>query len=837
MSEKEKSLFRAIITDQGELIKIGKSDANASGGTEKLPEDIFGELYKTATCAKPPYNPFELIQLLEINTYHYKCIKQKALDVAGGFSILETESDKDADISTKKNKKKINDVNRKNIINFLDNCNPMLSFKEICKALMMDFNAVGWAVLEVIRNFKGDIIGLNHIPAHTCRYMLDGTGVVHRRLMKERMFKMFGDTEQKIDPNTGLLANEVIYMFDYSLRSDYYGIPDYIPAIGAMLANLEIRDFNINFFENGAVPQYAVVLEGGDLDDDTEEVIKAHFRDNIKGVKNAHKTLVISTPEGGKVTFQPLAVDVKDGHFRLYRMDNRDEIIQAHNMPPYRIGIVESGALGGNVAEEMTSIYKNSVIEPLQEILEDKLKKVFSDKGFFGGVTDWKIKFDAIDKDDQMDEISLMKTKAEGAKVAKESGVLTPDEIRTEIYGLDAYNDMDDVEDEIKSWAKNPVGYQAQPAQNDPQMTPDDPNGDGVGNPMDNPEDDDQNGSGSNYSQYDDLLSEYAKNAGSVQKSIVSVIRKKMGLSVDSQKVAESMRSKKANGFFNIVKSLIGIKAKPKKKKVADIYALESMFTEKLIGMFESMRSKIEKALPEWNLDEVTIEKADDEIDDIETLGFKEQYPALYAQLSEAMDKDELKKIMHDIMALGIEFGLSEALSEIKGLENNISFIQYDKRVSKFLDEYVFKASETTMDRLIGNVLGAIKASKEAGESIPQMQVRINETFIGMMDYETERIARTEATKSANVGRFEAYKEAGVKKKVWIGRDDGRERQSHIELNNMVVDIDEPFPNGLMFAGDPNGSASEVCNCRCSIGAIYDENEAEFTEKFNKSNK
>ena len=36
-------------------------------------------------------------------------------------------------------------------------------------------------------------------------------------------------------------------------------------------------------------------------------------------------------------------------------------------------------------------------------------------------------------------------------------------------------------------------------------------------------------------------------------------------------------------------------------------------------------------------------------------------------------------------------------------------------------------------------------------------------------------------------------------------------------VDQEIRNIDEPFSNGLMFPCDPNGSASEVCNCRCAL--------------------
>lgn len=542
MSSKQR--FSALITDKGDLIKLTKSDEREQDEqSKKLAQDIFGQWYKSGRCSMPPYNPYELIELLEVSTYHYKCIKQKALDVAGDFSVVETEEEKDSKGSEKdKKKKKVNEANRDKIIDFTTNCNNILSFNQIVKALAMDFETIGWFVLEVIRNRKGEITGLNHIPAHTCRFLLDGTGIMHKRDNRERVFKFFGDTEARIDPNTGDLCNEVIYRFDYTPKADFYGIPDYIPAVGSMLANLEIRDYNIKFFENGAVPQYAVILEGGEMDDETEDVIKAHFRDNIKGSSNAHKTLVISSPEGGKVNFEPLAVDVKDGHFRLYRMDNRDEIIHAHGVPPYRIGIAETGALGGNVAEEMTAIYKNSIVKPRQSMMEDVFKKIFADKGFNGGITDWKIQFDEIDIDDEKLQAEIKEIQVRTAKTAKEAGTFTPDEIRV-MAGETPLEEDEEADEEMLEWAKTPIDYasQQQNDSEDPQEGEEGQEGNlSQGQPQGNSKGSQGYSESAKTEELENLLNDYRDG---VTKGIVEKIKKVF--QVRSERVWENVKKER----------------------------------------------------------------------------------------------------------------------------------------------------------------------------------------------------------------------------------------------------------------------------------------------------
>jgi len=83
-----------------------------------------------------------------------------------------------------------------------------------------------------------------------------------------------------------------------------------------------------------------------------------------------------------------------------------------------------------------------------------------------------------------------------------------------------------------------------------------------------------------------------------------------------------------------------------------------------------------------------------------------------------------------------------------------------------------------------------------------------------------EMIARTEMAGVMNTGAEEGYRQAGVKKKEWMASLDGATRDDHAAADGQIVDIDQPFNIGgemLMAPGDPNGSAANVINCRCTL--------------------
>jgi len=78
---------------------------------------------------------------------------------------------------------------------------------------------------------------------------------------------------------------------------------------------------------------------------------------------------------------------------------------------------------------------------------------------------------------------------------------------------------------------------------------------------------------------------------------------------------------------------------------------------------------------------------------------------------------------------------------------------------------------------------------------------------------------------SLNQSHIEAFQQAidtgSVRRqdvrKVWVATKDNRTRDSHRAMDRESVGIDDVFPNGLRYPGDPNGDVSELANCRCTM--------------------
>lgn len=129
------------------------------------------------------------------------------------------------------------------------------------------------------------------------------------------------------------------------------------------------------------------------------------------------------------------------------------------------------------------------------------------------------------------------------------------------------------------------------------------------------------------------------------------------------------------------------------------------------------------------------------------------------------------------------------------------------------------------------HIKGAVTQGILQGESMPKIAKRL-ENVVGMDKRAAIRNARTAVNGAENAGRMDSFyraKEMGIGvKKQWLATQDGRTRDSHVEIDLEVVELEENFSNGCEYPGDPGGDPAEVYNCRCAMIPWLDR----FGDKF-----
>lgn len=432
---------KAFVSKDGEVVKSYIDQfAVKDKDTQQLPPDKFQGNYTENNLIEPLYNLESLAQLLEINPFHYRAVKTKARDVAGlGWKLEPSEDIEDPNQASEEQKELAMEL--------LKRPNDDEHLSEVNDKVMVDLEATGNGYHEVVKNEDGVVTGLNHIPSHTIRRHADLNRYVQQRGNKKVWFKKYG-YEYDVDKNTGNIkeegeleheqkANEILHIQNYTSRDDYYGIPDIVPAIGSILGDKKAKEYNIKYFENHAVPAYAVTVTGSELDEETERQIKKFFQQDVQDVQQSTLVITAAKDEGDdsaepiEINFEKLENDNEDSSFQQYRQDNRDEILSVHGVPPYRAGITIEGQLGGSSAGESTEIYKQSVIKPRQEMLENQINRHILQEGL--EITDWVFRFEEIDTRDEDKEVERMK-KLQDMAAYSPNGIL-------EYFGLEPSDD------------------------------------------------------------------------------------------------------------------------------------------------------------------------------------------------------------------------------------------------------------------------------------------------------------------------------------------------------------------------------------------------------------
>ena len=440
MTEKNKPIERQIgtvymDTEGKRFFKKAKSEVEFEKSSKQLNKEKRW-IGQQELIPHPSYSFDSLYTLFEHCEVFASCVCQIAEDVAGlGWKlILKDDPNKEGE------KFQENKEEKQKIMNFLNRPNAKQSLRQIFISLLQARGIVGFGGIEVVRNLKGEIADIYAIRGTNLYIHEDRNKYCQKVGLKKVWFKDFGydknvNSETGEEGNFGFKqrANELIFFgTDYG-KSSYYPIPKILPSVSSVVCLLDIKSYNLSFFANYSVPAYAVILEG-EWDEDASQYITQFLNTEVKGSDNANKTIVLTTPEGGKVTFKALSIDEKEGSFKAYQVLLEDDILLAHSMPPYRLGRAVTGNLGGSNSREATAVYKQSVVEPIQEYLENIVNISFIEKGL--NCFSYLFRFNDLDVRDLDGEVIRYNSSIQ-------HGTMTPNEVREKLNLGEPYPEGD----------------------------------------------------------------------------------------------------------------------------------------------------------------------------------------------------------------------------------------------------------------------------------------------------------------------------------------------------------------------------------------------------------
>ncbi|SDP77009.1 phage portal protein, HK97 family [Desulforhopalus singaporensis] len=295
------------------------------------------------------------------------------------------------------------------------------SFLEVINKVALDFETTANSYLECVKGRGGRIEELYFCPA---------IKTYRRPRGSKTAFLYRGDAEpveyHRFDPNH-IEDHSLIRFAQATQANRHYGLPDWRGIVPEIELDYYSNLYAQGFFLNSGIPDLAIVVEGGEFDEDTEKKVVEFVQQNFKGASNAHRTLYLPiNADGVQVKFEKLAPENAWAYpIEKMRDSSRDRILSAHGVPPRLAGVVTAGQLGGGgEVEGQLSIFQEITIAPRQRLFETKINQLLRAMGINATIAFETINTSSHEKDSE--------------KYSKlyDSGIITLDEAREAVgYG------------------------------------------------------------------------------------------------------------------------------------------------------------------------------------------------------------------------------------------------------------------------------------------------------------------------------------------------------------------------------------------------------------------
>jgi PBSX family phage portal protein len=382
-----RNLTKVVVDSPAYLDSANASPTGDDAGSKQINAGtVYRNGYGLFDVITPPYNMYEFANFYDTNFANHAAIDAKVENVVGlGYrfditdrTMLSFEMSDDVD----KVDRARNRIERAKIMlrDWLESLNDDDSFTTTMEKVYTDLQATGNGFLEIGRKVNGEIGYVGHIPATTVRVRRLKDGYLQIIGNKVVYFRNFG--AKNPNPVTAdARPNEIIHLKQYSPLNTFYGIPDILAAMPSLVGDQLASQYNIDYFENKAVPRYVITVKGAKLSADAEDKMFRFLQTGLKA--QSHRTLYIPLPadtDNNKVEFkmEPIENGIQEGSFKEYRKQNRDDILIAHQVPISKLGGSDSASIAAALAQDRT--FKEQVSRPAQKYLEKMVNKLVKEK-------------------------------------------------------------------------------------------------------------------------------------------------------------------------------------------------------------------------------------------------------------------------------------------------------------------------------------------------------------------------------------------------------------------------------------------------------------------------
>jgi hypothetical protein len=312
-------------------------------------------------CARPEYDPFLLSALFKSNGYHSACIYTKrAVTVGQGYDCSDALKAK------------------------IEEANEDQSLQDILDKFSLDLETYGTAFIEPVVDPSRGTCYLYNAPSIVTRIRpaddsIAGSETSYIQFSYKKGYGVYTRAFDKFKPGdrTGIRHQ--------SLESEgvdsIYGQPEYISVQKILNLNFSIVTLAEQWFNNALVLDKLFVLEGGvKFTPEQKNSLQGFMKRTLKGLQNAHKSLILELQRGSKLTVQDMNGSLKEAPYMELRRENRDEIAAAHRVPPRMVGVIPSGQLGSTgEVEGQLKMFKINFADGRQRKIESFFRRLFHD--------------------------------------------------------------------------------------------------------------------------------------------------------------------------------------------------------------------------------------------------------------------------------------------------------------------------------------------------------------------------------------------------------------------------------------------------------------------------
>lgn len=232
---------------------------------------------------------------------------------------------------------------------------PLLSQQEFSK-FALDYLVFGTAFAELRRNTLGQPLRLETSPAkYTWRGVEDG------------VYWFVGEWKEAHQFD----ADKVFHLIEPDINQELSGLPEYLSALNSAWLNESATLFRRKYYQNGAHAGYILYMTDAAQSSSDIERMRQAMRDTkgIGNFRNLFKYESNGKPDGIKVL--PLSeVATRDDFFNKKKA-SRDDLLNAHRVPPQMMGIIPDNTGGFGDAVKAAQVFVRNELTPLQERIRE----------------------------------------------------------------------------------------------------------------------------------------------------------------------------------------------------------------------------------------------------------------------------------------------------------------------------------------------------------------------------------------------------------------------------------------------------------------------------------